>query len=214
MSKPELLPLERLFVYDAVQRILHWWLALCTVGLALTGWVSSEMEPGSERSIGWLWHIFLGTLLIVGFVGRVIWGFIGPKHAQFASLFFPRIWLKSAMKPRMLPADGDFGHHPQASMSYIGFYSMVAVMVSTGVALASITRGEGPLGERLLDDFTWFEILRTVHEYTWWGIGFFVVTHIAALVLHERIEKIPLAQSMITGFQYRTRKGKRDETHT
>lgn len=198
------LNLRRQYIYDIVQRILHWWLALSVIALAISGFVASEMEPGLERAQAWVWHMNFGNVLLVGFVGRVLWGIIGPEHARFTSLIHIKTWMASLKTKKMLSADGEFGHHPQASISYIGFYGLLATMVITGVVLSAIMHGEGPLAEKLLDEFQYLDPLRLIHEYAWWAIVFFIVTHVGALIYHEWADKIPLAQSMISGYQYRS----------
>ena len=104
----------------------------------------------------------------------------------------------------MESADQDYGHHAQASLSYILYYTLILAMVVTGFILASIIHGEGPFAAAFLDSFKYLHLLRQIHEYSWWVIAFFVVTHIGALIFHEWHDRIPIAQSMISGYQYRT----------
>lgn len=210
-SQPQSFKYERLHVYDVIQRLLHWWLAITVLALITTGLVASNIEPGADQARMWKSHMVCGEALALGFLARLIWGFIGPKHAQFRSMFFPRTWIESLKSKKMLSADSAYGHHPQASVSYIGFYALLIVMVGSGMMLAGMLHGEGPLGIKLLDELEHVEILRLIHEYTWWMIGFFIVTHIGAIIFHEWHDKIPLAQSMVSGFQYRTQKDKKDD---
>lgn len=172
----------------------------------ITGFVASNLEPDSERAILWGYHVQCGKFLVVGLFGRFIWGILGPYHAQFTALIHPQAWIVSLKTKKMMSADTDFGHHPQASISYLGFYALAIVMSFTGLVLAGIMHGEGPFADKLLDQFTYMEVLRDVHEYGWWIILFFVVTHVGALIFHEWYDRIPIAQSMISGFQYRTEK--------
>jgi Ni,Fe-hydrogenase I cytochrome b subunit len=37
-----------------------------------------------------------------------------------------------------------------------------------------------------------------------WLIVGFIVAHIAALIWHEKKDQIPVSQSMVSGYQYRT----------
>lgn len=172
--------------------------------MIITGLIASNQDPGSDRAYTWTLHIQCGKVLLIGLVGRFVWGLIGPVHARFSAFFHPKAWLSSLKSKKMLSADLEFGHHAQASISYLGFYGLIILMCLTGFFLAGVIHGEGPLAERFLDEFTYLRIVKKVHEYSWWLIGFFVVTHVAALIFHEWQDRIPLAQSMISGFQYRT----------
>ena len=152
--------------------------------------------------------MFFGRFLFIGCAGRLTWGIVGPEHARFKSLLHLSTWIQSLKSKKILTADGDFGHHPQASLSYIAFYLIVTLMAVTGYHLAAIKHGFGPLTEYFLDELQYQRPLKKAHEFGWWFIAFFVVTHVAALIFHEWKDKIPLAQSMISGFQYRTKKEK------
>jgi Ni/Fe-hydrogenase b-type cytochrome subunit len=206
--------LVRQHIYGPVQRVLHWWIALATTCLIASGLLGSSLEAGSQRAFVWDVHIVFGKVLAVAFVGRLLWGFIGPEHALFSGLIHPKAWLASLKTRQIGSADAAFGHHPQASLSYLGFYGLTIVMISSGLVLAGSLHGRGPFGDKLLDDFTNADAIRFVHTYVWWAIGFFIVTHVAALVLHEWRDRIPMAQSMISGFQYRTadKQGESSET--
>jgi Ni/Fe-hydrogenase 1 B-type cytochrome subunit len=204
--------LVRLKVYDGMQRILHWWIGLCIIGLISTGLVASNMEVGSARSHLWTYHILVGKALIVAAVGRLVWGLIGPHHAKIVSLIHPTEWVRSLRTRKVPSADGAFGHHPQASLSYLGFYGLLVIMSGSGMLLAAVHHGEGPLGEQLLDQFKNIDYIQFVHEYGWIAVAGFIVTHVGALIFHEWHDRIPIAQSMISGYQYRTVKEKKDES--
>ena len=199
-------PMKRRYVYDGVQRLLHWWLALCVLALVVTGLIASSMEAESSRSDLWLLHMIIGNLLVVGLIGRLLWGVIGGEHARWLAFWHPRAWIDSVRRRVYLSADRDFGHHEQASVSYLGFYGLVVFMATTGLLLAAMLHGFGPLTPWFSDSLTWAHTLQELHEYGWWLVGGFVVTHIAALIYHEWHDQIPIAQSMISGFQYRTAK--------
>ena len=49
----------------------------------------------------------------------------------------------------------------------------------------------------------WLEdVFEEPHEIIYYLLMGFVVVHIAALIWHEVKDKTPLAQSMVTGYQY------------
>jgi Ni/Fe-hydrogenase 1 B-type cytochrome subunit len=202
---------HREYIYDGVQRILHWWIALAVVFLITTGYLASILEGGADKAYLWNWHILIGKILIVGLVARFAWGIFGPHHARFGALIHLKEWKTSLKTKKAQPADSAFGHNPQASLTYLGLYTMVALMTVSGVALASILHGDGPLAEKLLDDFRYVSVLQFMHEYIWWGIAGFILLHVGAFIYHEWHEGIPVAQSMISGYQYRTKKSVKND---
>lgn len=196
--------LIRRFVYDAAQRLLHWWIGLATLFLIGTGLSGSNMEAGAGRTYMWDLHILSGYGLIVGAVGRLVWGLVGPEHGRFGSLIHVKKWLQTLKTRCLESADGAFGHHPQASLAYLGFYGLLFMMCSSGLTLAGIIHGQGPLAPATMDDFVQLDTIHEVHEICMWLIVGFIVTHIAALIVHEKKDQIPMSQSMVSGFQYRT----------
>jgi Ni,Fe-hydrogenase I cytochrome b subunit len=200
------LPLTRRRTYGLLQRILHWWIALATTGLIVTGVLGTQLGGGSEKVFVRGLHIFTGNLLVVGFVGRILWGIIGPSHAKFSALLYVKSWISLAKSPRILTADGDFGHHPQASLSYIFLYGILLMGVASGLGLAATVYGEGLFGSALIDYYSRLDLLETVHGGTVWLIGFFILTHIGAMIFHESRDHIPIVQSMFSGYQYRSLK--------
>ena len=199
-------PMIRAQVYDVIQRLLHWWIAGSIVLLGLTGFFGSRLDPGAERSYFWLWHITVGKLLAFGFVGRLVWGVIGPTHARFSALIHIKSWISTLKKPKMESADGPFGHHPQASLSSLGFYLLCAGSTLSGLLLAGMLYGETYFASRLFDSLEFHEPLIEAHELLFWAILFFVITHLGAIIFHEYKDRIPIAQSMLSGFQYRSDK--------
>ncbi len=203
---PMNLRLTRRRTYGLLQRILHWWIALTTLGLMATGVLGSQLGGSGDKVFVRQLHLFTGKLLIVGFVGRILWGIIGPSHAKFSALVYLKSWLSMLKSPRILTADGDFGHHPQASLSYIGLYGILLAGVASGLGLAAILYGDGLLGDSLIDQYARLDLVETVHGSTVWLMGFFIVTHIAAMIFHEGRDNIPIVQSMFSGYQYRSLK--------
>lgn len=200
------LPLKRRRTYGLLQRIFHWWIALTTTGLILTGVLGTQLGGGSDKVFVRHLHLFTGKLLVVGFVGRLLWGVIGPSHAKFSALLYVKSWMSLVRSPQILTADGDFGHHPQASLSYIFLYAMILLGVTSGLGLAATVYGDGLLGPSLIDQYAPLDLLDTVHGGTAWLIGFFIVTHIGAMIYHESRDQIPIVQSMFSGYQYRSLK--------
>jgi cytochrome b len=80
---------------------------------------------------------------------------------------------------------------------------MLLALAVTGLALAAIDQGRGPLYSWLGHDVLHKTLVRIPHEWLGYGVLAFLVAHVAALILHERRHGAPMAQAMVSGYQYR-----------
>lgn len=193
---------ERQKVYDPFLRLLHGTIALSVVVLLGTAWSHELFEKGPYEKALWLIHIYTGYVVSIAFGLRILWGWVGPKHARFSDLWHPSAWIHNLRKFNFKLGD-DFGHHPIASMAYLGFYVMLLTMILTGFGLAAIEHSIGPWAEWLSDSVWYGDLFEEPHEAISILIVGFIVIHIGAILLHERLEKIPISQAMVSGYQYR-----------
>jgi Ni/Fe-hydrogenase 1 B-type cytochrome subunit len=200
----ESLVLRRQRVYDPVLRMIHAWNALLVFFLLVTSQLADRLELSWQVPAIWRFHLWCGYLLVVGFIARVVWGLVGPQPARWSALWQPGAWWKALRSGRLMAPPGAFGHHRLASAMYLGFYAMLATMVVTGLALAAIDQAQGPLYQWLGYDVLLKPYFREPHEFLQYLILAFVVVHIAALIVHERLHRLPVAQAMVSGYQYRT----------
>lgn len=181
--------MQRKKVFGGVQRLLHAWLGLVVLGLVLLGWAEKFMDPGPARPTLASLHIGLGYGLIVGLVLRIVWGFIGPSEARFSGFF-------SRKKKR-------WGHEPLASYSYMLFYLALGIGCCSGLLLAAIEYDRGIFAAQFFDDFTWHGALVVTHDCVSYAVSAFILLHLGALIFHEQERGYPLAQAMLSGYQYR-----------
>lgn len=195
--------LSRAQVYDPVLRIIHAWNAILIVLLLASSQLAAWLAFSWEVAALWRVHLWCGYLLFVGLVARLVWGIIGPAHARWSDLWRPAAWIEAVRSRRFFSPPQDLGHHPVASLAYLAFYGMVWCMTVTGLALAAIDQGVGPLYDALGYAFEAKPWFRTPHDWLEELILAFVIVHLAALILHERRHGIPMAQAMVSGYQYR-----------
>lgn len=193
---------ERRKVYDLPLRLIHAWNALVILLLLATGWLSDFFEAGAPAAGLWNVHILAGYGLVAGLAARLTWGLVGPRHARFADLWHPRAWL-AALRTRRLPHAPRFGHDPLASLVYLAVYIVLLGMAGTGLALAAVEHDMGPLAAWLGDSVWLKELFEEPHELGYGLLAGFVGLHLLALALHERFGRRPVAQAMVSGYQYR-----------
>ncbi len=198
--------LSRERVFDPVLRSIHAWNGMAIAALILTAQIAHWTALTPEAAALWRFHVWAGYALLIGLVARLSWGVNGPEHARLGAMWHARAWWQ-AIRSRHWQAEPEgYGHHPYAAAAFLAFYLIVLVMAFTGLALAAIAQGRGPLVIWLGHDVTMKSAFSSPHDLLEEFVIAFVVLHIAALILHEVRHGIPVAQAMISGFQYRKEK--------
>ena len=190
-------------VYDPVLRGIHAWNGIAILLLLISAQVAAWNELTPEVASLWRFHVWTGYGLVIGLVARLAWGLNGPQHASLRALWHGPAWWQALRTRKWFTEPENWGHHPLASAAYIGFYLIVLTMAATGLALAAIDQGRGPLVNWLGHDVTLKSLFMTPHDILEEFVLAFVVMHLAALILHEVRHGVPMAQAMISGYQYR-----------
>ncbi len=207
----ETLTYRRQKVYDPVLRLVHLWNGLAILFLMITIWLSDLFEKSVGEDTLWQLHIYIGYALTLGIVARLTWGLIGPHHARFSDMWHPVAWW-DAIRNFNFQAKPRFGHNTLASGAYLLVYLLLLVMAVTGLGLAAIEHSMGPFNA-WIGDMPWLkEVFEEPHELIYNLLIGFVVIHIAALIWHEYKDKTPLAQAMVTGYQYEVKSDVINET--
>ncbi len=211
------------YVYEAPLRLWHWINALSIGVLALTGWLIGSPPPTmpGEASdhflLGYIRfaHFAAGYILIVGFVFRAYWAFVGNDHAR--QIFLPPIFNKAwwggvwhevkwyalvAKEPRKYT-----GHNPLATLAMHVILIWGSVfMIITGLALY----GEGTgMGSWQYDRFSAWVIplfgqsqdVHTWHHLGMWYILCFVIIHVYVAIREDIMSRQSLVSTMISGWR-------------
>lgn len=127
--------LRRIRVWDLPTRLFHWALAVCAVGLYVSGKIGGEAM---------LWHSRLGYATASLLLFRVAWGVVGGHWSRFSSfLHSPRVLFNSV---RGRDADeSPIGHSPLGSMSVFALLAFLIAQVATGLFSADMEEFAGPL---------------------------------------------------------------------
>jgi cytochrome b len=201
-------------VWDIFVRIFHWTLVGSIIGLYLSG--------DEFKSV----HIRLGYLVTCLVLARIIWGFVGTKHARFNDfLYRPRTiynYLTSLIKgnPKHY-----LGHNPAGGLMIIVMLFTLLVTAFTGLKTLAI-EGQGPLAttdisilrvayadedehddddpryryghrqKKQIDEF-WEDI----HESMTSFMIFLVIAHVGGVIVSSWIHKENLLVGMITGIK-------------
>lgn len=186
--------------YDPLLRLTHAWNALAIIGLIVTSQLAEFFEHSPTETAFWQVHIQFGYTLIGGLLVRLIWGFVGPQTARWSDLWHPRAW-RSMLKGKFHFAPRR-GHDVRASLAFVGLYGVLLMMILTGLTMAAGKFQMGPLSAWSGDAKILGKLVKEPHEVGFTLVLAFIALHLAALLYHRFILRIPVDQAMITGKQY------------
>lgn len=174
-------------VWDPGVRIFHWTLVISFAVAYLT---EDDLQ---------LVHTYAGYLVGALLVLRVIWGFVGTRHARFRDFVHGpgtvTAYLKEALRFR---APRHLGHNPAGGAMVIALLISLAVTVLSGLALYGATDFAGPLAGMFRGDLA-ADVLEELHESGANFTLFLVVLHLAGVLLSSLEHGENLVRAMITG---------------
>ena len=180
-------------VWDPLIRTSHWLLATAVI----IAWFVDEPL--------WL-HTWLGYIAIALVLVRIVWGFIGPDYARFASFVRgPRLTFGYFSDLIRFSSKRYLGHSPAGAVMMIALLVMVAVTAVTGMASLAATRGEGPLAgvitkvERANTEEDQELLIEEIHETAANVTMVLVLLHIVGVALASFAHRENLVAAMITG---------------
>lgn len=162
-------------VWDPFVRIFHWSLASLFVLAYLTG---DEIEPV---------HVAAGYTIAALLAARILWGFMGPRHARFSNFVRPpREVLSHLRDVLLLRAPRYVGHNPAGG----------AMIVALLVALA----GTCATGYMMTTGAYWgSKLVEHVHEFLANLTVGLIVAHVLGVLIASFEHRENLVASMISG---------------
>ncbi len=179
--------LYRVRVWDLPTRVFHWALALCIVGLIITGNVGGNAM---------VWHFRIGLTVLALLLFRLVWGLVGGRWSRFAAFIYSPGSIINYLKGKGKP-EHSVGHTPAGAGSVFALLVVLLAQVASGLVSDDEISNAGPL--------TRFVSTATVNFATnyhsnigKWIILALVVLHIAAIVFYYR-RKQNLIKPMLQG---------------
>lgn len=201
-------------VWDPLVRIGHWTLVIAF----FTAYFTEDDFL--------VQHVWAGYVVAAVILFRVIWGFIGTKHAKFSDFIYtPRAilgYLKGLIsrKPQHY-----VGHNPAGGAMVIALLLSLSATVYTGLALYAVEENAGPLAGQFAEnnkstaatsiisvaradgdekDHSMAnkedeEFWEELHEFFSNFTLLLVALHIGGVLLSSYIDKENLIKAMITG---------------
>lgn len=172
-------------VYDLPTRLFHWLFA----GLFVTAFVIANTVD--DDSPVFAYHMLAGLSLVFAVILRILWGFVGTRHARFSS--FPlrprRDLLAYVGQVVGRPGERSWaGHNPASSWAAI---LMIVCALGLGVTGYLMTSADGR------------EAYREFHELFANAFLGIVLLHLAGIALHVLRHRDGFALSMVDGRKQR-----------
>lgn len=188
----------RQLVWDLPLRLFHWLLVIGIASLWLTQYLGYDhlAEIPARFNLDWMTiHMRLGYGMLGLLVFRLIWGFVGPRHARFPS-FFPlpgRIaaYVKGVAKP--------VGHNPLGAMMVFLMLALIGAQAATGLFTTDDVLTYGPFNQ-----VTWLSpktisLLSGLHHRLFNFILAAIAIHVLAITIYAAVFKENLVGPMVHG---------------
>ena len=183
---------ERRLVWDLPVRLFHWLLVLSMVA----SYVTAEIGFDTMQI-----HMYLGYWTIGLVIFRVLWGFVGPKHARFSSFLRgpAGIWryAKALGAGTMIESAG---HNPLGGLSVILLLALVAFQAFTGLFTTDDIVWTGPYNGAVSSE--WATRLTHWHHMNFNFILAAVALHLLAIAFYFLVKKQNLIGAMVHGKKY------------
>ena len=177
---------SRVKVWDPLVRVFHWGLVLSFFLAFITedDWISLHIQAG------------YAVTLLIGF--RLIWGFIGTRHARFMTFVkSPSVVLSYLKHMLSLRVPHYLGHNPLAAVMVIALLINITLISFTGLVLIA-GEGQGPLANSVFSNWPG-DWINDIHEFFANFTLLLVVAHVSGVVLSSLLEGENLVMAMITG---------------
>jgi cytochrome b len=170
-------------VWDLPVRVFHWSLVIL---LPVAWWTGEEGKFD--------WHAWVGYSVLVLVTTRIVWGFIGSRHARFNDFLkgpgAVRDYLQGA--PAATP-----GHNPLGGWSVVVLLSVLLLQAASGLFNSDDVLYNGPLYYAASTGFR--DTMGEIHELAFDALVALVVLHLLAIAWYQFRRKQPLVQAMLRG---------------
>jgi cytochrome b len=156
----------------------------------------------AEAGFNWMqWHIRLGYWMMGLVLFRLVWGFLGPRHARFRSfLAGPRAVWRYA---RSLSGSGEVihtvGHNPLGGLMVVLMLALVVFQVSTGLFATDDIAWAGPYNPTVSDSTA--KLLTSLHHKNFNLIWIAIALHVTAIAFYAFVRKQNLVPAMLNGWK-------------
>lgn len=181
-------------VWDLPVRLFHWSLATAF----LVAFVTNRLGIAYFK-----YHVWAGytVLVLVGF--RIVWGFVGTRHALFRTFVRgPRdvlTYVRSlmAVRDKTIRQRHYAGHNPLGALMVVLLLGGLAAQGALGLFANDDIFNTGPLTGYVTKDISL--LLTSIHRKLFYWLVGAIGLHIAAVIGHHVFKNENLVRAMVTG---------------
>ncbi|KAF2989130.1 cytochrome b/b6 domain-containing protein [Methylocystis sp. MJC1] len=176
-------------VWDWPTRFFHWSLVAAFIG----AYVSNKL--GADY---FSLHLFFGYAVIVLVTFRIVWGFIGPRHARFANfLKGPRAVLHYVSAVGSGRHTRYVGHNPLGALMVLALLASLGAQAAFGLFGDDEIYNAGPLAPFVSKEASL--LLTSLHRKLFYVLVAAVIVHVTAVLAHVVVMREPIIRAMVTG---------------
>ncbi len=173
-------------VWDPLVRVFHWSLVLFFTLAYFTEDDFQEIHEFSGYAVATL----------VGF--RIIWGFIGTKHAKFTDFVKGKTETVAYLKSMLTGRPRHYvGHNPAGGAMVVALLTALLLTTLAGMSLIAID-GSGPLAGTFVSQLD-EHLVKDIHELFANFTVALIALHVTGVMLSSLLHKENLVRSMVTG---------------
>jgi len=197
-------------VWDIAVRLFHW---------SLVGAFTVAYLTGDDES---MLHVNAGYIILALILFRIVWGFIGSKHARFKDFIYSPaeilLHAKGLVSGQVKPT---IGHNPLGGLMVFALLLTIVITVVSGLKIYGL-EGHGPLAETNIsylissanasnpvsyesedhEGSDSEELWEEIHEFFANLTVLLIVFHILGVMISSKIENENLVKAMITGYKH------------
>ena len=174
-------------VWDPVVRTFHWTLVLAFFVAYITEY--ELMTP----------HVWAGYLITALLAVRIVWGFVGTRHARFNDFVYSPTTIIDYVKAMFSRREPRYlGHNPAGGAMVVLIILSLLITVISGIALYGNTDLAGPMAGIFQGEYS-ADIFEEVHEFFANFILFLVILHVGGVIWSSFAHRENLVRSMLTG---------------
>lgn len=176
-------------VWDLPVRVMHWGLVLAVLG----AWLTRELEGD------WFaWHVRCGYAVLVITATRILWGFVGTRHARFGDFVRgPRAILRYLREGTDRDGQRIAGHNPLGALMVLAMLAMLLVQAALGLFANDQVMSTGPLFGHVSAETS--DRLTSLHKQLFDVIVAAIAVHVVAALFYLGVRRENLILPMVTG---------------
>ncbi|MYM63682.1 cytochrome b/b6 domain-containing protein [Pseudomaricurvus sp. HS19] len=198
------------YVWDKFVRLFHW---------SLVALFAFSYATGESESIV---HIYSGYLITALVLSRILWGFIGSRHARFRDFIFSPATIISYSKSLLQGNPAHYsGHNPLGGLMVVALLATLLLTTFSGMKLYAVEEGKGPLAtapaallvptaqadsddhdrrKKHADDED-EELWEEIHEASVNLMLLLILLHVAGVIFSSRLHRESLVKAMLSGYK-------------